>query len=52
MVWEGGELCFAYEGENRYHCIFGGDMCYIVHPSDTAPMLAACPMQVVATSGS
>ncbi len=38
---KGGELCYAYEGENQYHCIFGGDLCYIVHPSDTAPMLAA-----------
>jgi xanthine dehydrogenase YagS FAD-binding subunit len=38
---KGGDKCFAYEGENRYHCIFGGDMCYIVHPSDTAPALAA-----------
>jgi xanthine dehydrogenase YagS FAD-binding subunit len=38
---KGGELCYAYDGENAYHCIFGGDLCYIVHPSDTAPMLAA-----------
>jgi xanthine dehydrogenase YagS FAD-binding subunit len=38
---KGGELCYAYDGENRFHCIFGGDMCYIVHPSDTAPALAA-----------
>lgn len=40
-VRKGGETCFAYEGENQYHCIFGGDTCYIVHPSDTAPALAA-----------
>jgi xanthine dehydrogenase YagS FAD-binding subunit len=38
---KGGEKCFAVEGENRYHAIFGGDPCYIVHPSDTAPMLLA-----------
>jgi xanthine dehydrogenase YagS FAD-binding subunit len=38
---KGGEMCYAYEGENQYHCIFGGDLCYIVHPSDTAPALAA-----------
>jgi xanthine dehydrogenase YagS FAD-binding subunit len=38
---KGGEMCFAYEGENRYHCIFGGELCFIVHPSDTAPALAA-----------
>jgi xanthine dehydrogenase YagS FAD-binding subunit len=38
---KGGDKCFAYEGENQYHCIFGGDLCYIVHPSDTAPALAS-----------
>ena len=38
---KGGDTCFAYEGENQYHCIFGGEGCYIVHPSDTAPALAA-----------
>jgi xanthine dehydrogenase YagS FAD-binding subunit len=38
---KGGELCYAYEGENQQHCIFGGDLCFIVHPSDTAPALAA-----------
>ena len=38
---KGGEKCFAVAGENQYHCIFGGDRCYIVHPSDTAPTLVA-----------
>jgi xanthine dehydrogenase YagS FAD-binding subunit len=38
---KGGELCYAFGGENQFHCIFGGDMCYIVHPSDLAPALAA-----------
>jgi len=38
---KGGEICYAFAGENQYHCIFGGELCYIVHPSDTAPMLAA-----------
>lgn len=38
---KGGDICFAYDGENQYHCIFGGEACYIVHPSDTAPALAA-----------
>ena len=28
-------------GENQFHCIFGGETCYIVHPSDTAPCLVA-----------
>ena len=38
---KGGEKCYAYDGENQFHCIFGGEACYIVHPSDTAPALAA-----------
>ncbi len=38
---KGGDLCYAYQGENQYHCIFGGGPCYIVHPSDTAPALVA-----------
>jgi xanthine dehydrogenase YagS FAD-binding subunit len=38
---KGGDMCYAVDGENRYHAIFGGDPCYIVHPSDTAPMLVA-----------
>lgn len=38
---KGGDKCFAVAGENQYHCIFGGDRCYIVHPSDTAPALVA-----------
>jgi len=38
---KGGDLCYAVEGENPYHCIFGGENCYIVHPSDTAPALVA-----------
>jgi len=38
---KGGNTCFAFDGENRYHCILGGDACYIVHPSDTAPALAS-----------
>jgi xanthine dehydrogenase YagS FAD-binding subunit len=38
---KGGNLCYAASGENQFHCIFGGGPCYIVHPSDTAPALAA-----------
>jgi len=38
---KGGDMCYAFAGENQYHCIFGGDGCYIVHPSDTAPALVA-----------
>jgi xanthine dehydrogenase YagS FAD-binding subunit len=38
---KGGQTCFAVTGENQYHCILGGDGCYIVHPSDPAPALIA-----------
>jgi len=38
---KGGDFCFAIFGDNKYHCIIGGDPCYIVHPSDIAPMLIA-----------
>ena len=38
---KGGAECFALEGENKYHAIFGDDACRIVHPSDTAPALVA-----------
>jgi len=38
---KGGEICFAEKGENQYHCILGGDLCYIVHPSDLAPSLVS-----------
>ena len=39
---KGGDRCYAYQGENQFHCIFGsGGICFIVHPSDTAPALIA-----------
>jgi xanthine dehydrogenase YagS FAD-binding subunit len=36
-----GEICYAIDGENKYHAILGGGPCFIVHPSDLAPMLIA-----------
>ena len=41
-----GENCFAVEGQNRYHAIFGGHRCYIVHPSDAASALVALDARV------
>jgi len=38
---KGGAVCYAATGENQYHAIFGGQTCYAVHPSDTAPALVA-----------
>jgi xanthine dehydrogenase YagS FAD-binding subunit len=37
----GGIVCDAQHGVNIEHAIFGGDRCFTVTPSDTAPMLAA-----------
>ena len=38
---KGGDFCFAVTGLNKYHAILGGELCYITHPSDTAPALMA-----------
>ena len=38
----GGHTCYAVEGENRYHAIFGEGPCHIVHPSNLAPALYVC----------
>ncbi len=47
---KGGGRCYAIEGDNRYHSIFGGSVeggCYAVHPSDTAPALIALNAKAV-----
>ena len=36
---KGGRICYAVEGENKYHAIFGGGPCFIVHPSNLAPAM-------------
>lgn len=44
-----GGLCYALEGDDRYHSIFGGsveDGCIAVHPSDTAPALIALEARI------
>lgn len=38
---KGGDFCFAVTGDNRYHAIIGGELCYMVHPSDAATALLA-----------
>jgi len=43
---KGGMGCFAFNGENKRHCIFGGHGCFIVHPSDLAPAFIALKAQV------
>ncbi|MBI4460709.1 MAG: FAD binding domain-containing protein, partial [Acidobacteria bacterium] len=42
---KGGDYCFAVTGDNRHHAIIGGELCYIVHPSDTATALLALNAQ-------
>jgi xanthine dehydrogenase YagS FAD-binding subunit len=36
---KGGFNCYAFQGRNKYHAIFGGGSCFIVFPSDLAPAL-------------
>ena len=46
---KGGGRCYALEGDNRYHSIFGGSVeegCVAVHPGDTAPALIALNAEV------
>jgi xanthine dehydrogenase YagS FAD-binding subunit len=38
---KGGARCFAVDGENQYHAIFGDGPCHIVHPSSLAVPLIA-----------
>ncbi|HYR82469.1 MAG TPA: xanthine dehydrogenase family protein subunit M [Terriglobia bacterium] len=42
---KGGDTCFSVSGDNRFHAIIGGELCYIVHPSDTATALLALNAQ-------
>src|SRR5438552_1402678 len=42
---KGGDFCFSVGGDNRYHAVIGGELCYIVHPSDTATALLALNAQ-------
>ncbi|KJS00365.1 MAG: molybdopterin dehydrogenase [Desulfobulbaceae bacterium BRH_c16a] len=47
---KGGDKCFALNGENQFHAIFGHDfICAITHPSDTAPILVALDAEVLVT---
>ncbi|HXU07059.1 MAG TPA: FAD binding domain-containing protein, partial [Polyangia bacterium] len=38
---KGGMHCYADHGFNREHAIFQGDRCYVVSPSDLAPVIVA-----------
>ncbi len=43
---KGGAVCYAKEGENAHHAVFGGGPCYTVHPSDPAPALIALDAEI------
>jgi xanthine dehydrogenase YagS FAD-binding subunit len=47
---KGGATCFAYAGRNKYHAILGGSVCFIVYPSDLAPMLIAMDAEITIAS--
>jgi xanthine dehydrogenase YagS FAD-binding subunit len=50
---KGGSRCFAVDGENQFHAIFGDAPCHIVHPSSLAlPVIAyGGRMRVVGPEG-
>jgi xanthine dehydrogenase YagS FAD-binding subunit len=50
---KGGSRCFAVDGENQYHAIFGDGPCHIVHPSSLAvpAMALAAKFRVVGPAG-
>jgi len=45
---KGGHTCYAVEGENKFHAIFGDGPCHIVHPSNLALALSVCDGAVIA----
>lgn len=50
----GGEnTCYAANGLNRFHSIFGstGSGCYAICPSDTAPALVALGAKIITSNG-
>jgi len=47
---KGGTMCYAEDGDNRYHSIFGAmNGCFSVNPGDIAPALVALDAKVVTT---
>jgi xanthine dehydrogenase YagS FAD-binding subunit len=46
---KGGDRCFAHDGENAYHAVFGHRACCAVHASSLAPALVALGASVELT---
>lgn len=42
----GGLHCYAHHGFHREHAIFDGDRCYVVTPSDLAPVIVAANARI------
>ncbi len=50
-IRKGGDTCFAFDGESRFHCVTAGGPCFIVHPSDTAVALLAMDATLLIRNG-
>ncbi len=48
---KGGHTCYAVDGENKFHAIFGEGPCHIVHPSNLAPAFYALSANIHVTGG-
>ena len=44
---KGGTLCYAPSGDNRYHAVVGGQICFAIVPADTALALSALNATIV-----
>ncbi|MDO8716224.1 MAG: FAD binding domain-containing protein [Dehalococcoidales bacterium] len=44
---KGGTLCYAPSGDNRYHAVVGGQVCFAIVPADTALALSALNATIV-----
>ncbi len=44
---KGGQLCFAVPGDNRWHAILAGQVCFAPFPSDTGTALSALNAKIV-----
>lgn len=48
---KGGSVCYAVDGENEHHAVFGGGPCHIIHPSNIAPALVALNAILIVQQG-
>lgn len=44
---KGGQLCFAVPGDNRWHSILAGQVCFSPFPSDTANAISALNGKII-----